>query len=1579
MAAGADTFRFEVLINAKPEKILKHTMDNGMIHWHGVAGENNQVHDHWVDRLGNDVIWDFDRSEGDKIEFVGHTVDVYRVEHVDMDGDGLLDASRMYVQSNQGNAGAHNKDQLGEILVFGDLVMESDYTVDAAPAYGIVDHIRDLDEAIAPRVGAPVADGDAPAPHPVIDDGQMPEDGVFGFAGEVEFNGEDHLEIAHRSELELSEGTISLSFTADRSWGRQALFSKDFSGNREGGDLTAFVKDGRIEVRFQSAEESVWLKTASGAIEAGQEHHLAFTFGEQGAWLYVDGLMKDWEVGFTQGLEENTQNLAIGANTWARNEHRPDKTWDLFAGTIADFTIYNQQYDHQQVAELAGHPPDSPLTEPTVIDGVLYGTDQGETLEASDHGVAEVNGGYGDDLVLGSDRDDVLDGGHGEDRLEGGAGNDLLISRSDGREPQIAQDYDGADDRDGQINSLTRTYYDDQPILADDVLIGGAGADTFRFEVLINAKPEKILKHTMDNGMIHWHGVAGENNQVHDHWVDRLGNDVIWDFDRSEGDKIEFVGHTVDVYRVEHVDMDGDGLLDASRMYVQSNQGNAGAHNKDQLGEILVFGDLVMESDYTVDAAPAYGIVDHIRDLDEAIAPRVGAPVADGDAPAPHPVIDDGQMPEDGVFGFAGEVEFNGEDHLEIAHRSELELSEGTISLSFTADRSWGRQALFSKDFSGNREGGDLTAFVKDGRIEVRFQSAEESVWLKTASGAIEAGQEHHLAFTFGEQGAWLYVDGLMKDWEVGFTQGLEENTQNLAIGANTWARNEHRPDKTWDLFAGTIADFTIYNQQYDHQQVAELAGHPPDSPLTEPTVIDGVLYGTDQGETLEASDHGVAEVNGGYGDDLVLGSDRDDVLDGGHGEDRLEGGAGNDLLISRSDGREPQIAQDYDGADDRDGQINSLTRTYYDDQPILADDVLIGGAGADTFRFEVLINAKPEKILKHTMDNGMIHWHGVAGENNQVHDHWVDRLGNDVIWDFDRSEGDKIEFVGHTVDVYRVEHVDMDGDGLLDASRMYVQSNQGNAGAHNKDQLGEILVFGDLVMESDYTVDAAPAYGIVDHIRDLDEAIAPRVGAPVADGDAPAPHPVIDDGQMPEDGVFGFAGEVEFNGEDHLEIAHRSELELSEGTISLSFTADRSWGRQALFSKDFSGNREGGDLTAFVKDGRIEVRFQSAEESVWLKTASGAIEAGQEHHLAFTFGEQGAWLYVDGLMKDWEVGFTQGLEENTQNLAIGANTWARNEHRPDKTWDLFAGTIADFTIYNQQYDHQQVAELAGHPPDSPLTEPTVIDGVLYGTDQGETLEASDHGVAEVNGGYGDDLVLGSDRDDVLDGGHGEDRLEGGAGNDLLISRSDGREPQIAQDYDGADDRDGQINSLTRTYYDDQPILADDVLIGGAGADTFRFEVLINAKPEKILKHTMDNGMIHWHGVAGENNQVHDHWVDRLGNDVIWDFDRSEGDKIEFVGHTVDVYRVEHVDMDGDGLLDASRMYVQSNQGNAGAHNKDQLGEILVFGDLVMESDYTVDAAPAYGIVDHIRDLDEAIAPRVGAPVADGDAPAPIR
>ncbi len=164
---------------------------------------------------------------------------------------------------------------------------------------------------------------------------------------------DDYVEVPHSDELALANGTVAVSFNADDVSGRKTLFSKDASGYGDGGHLTAFVRNGRVEVRLQNTGKSAWL-TSKSLIKAGEPHHVAVSFGDDGFRLYVDGKLEAVRSDFITGIDTNTESLAIGANTWARSDYRPDWTADYFDGTIEDFTIYNRAQSRLEIASIGG-------------------------------------------------------------------------------------------------------------------------------------------------------------------------------------------------------------------------------------------------------------------------------------------------------------------------------------------------------------------------------------------------------------------------------------------------------------------------------------------------------------------------------------------------------------------------------------------------------------------------------------------------------------------------------------------------------------------------------------------------------------------------------------------------------------------------------------------------------------------------------------------------------------------------------------------------------------------------------------------------------------------------------------------------------------------------------------------------------------------------------------------------------------------------------------------------------------------------------------------------------------------------
>ncbi|MEM6470097.1 MAG: LamG-like jellyroll fold domain-containing protein [Planctomycetota bacterium] len=257
-------------------------------------------------------------------------------------------------------------------------------------------------------------------------------DSFFSLTEAIEFNGStnDHVEIPHSQDFALAEGTYALTFSVEDTDGRQTLLSKDHRNYQDGGHLTAWVNGDRVEVRYQSDSKSETVRSAAGSVIAGEDHHVAITFGEEGLRLYVDGRTADGEIEFDQGMQLNTNSLILGASAVRRDGDRPNLR-DALEGTIEAFDVYPSQLSPFEIADLVGVNLGG-LETPAEIDGVLVGTDAGESLSGSN-----VNGSYGDDEIDGTSEDDVLDGGHGEDIIRGGEGDDLLISRSSPSPPRM--------------------------------------------------------------------------------------------------------------------------------------------------------------------------------------------------------------------------------------------------------------------------------------------------------------------------------------------------------------------------------------------------------------------------------------------------------------------------------------------------------------------------------------------------------------------------------------------------------------------------------------------------------------------------------------------------------------------------------------------------------------------------------------------------------------------------------------------------------------------------------------------------------------------------------------------------------------------------------------------------------------------------------------------------------------------------------------------------------------------------------------------------------------------------------------
>ena len=165
----------------------------------------------------------------------------------------------------------------------------------------------------------------------------------------------DQVEVDHDVSLELGNGTFAFSFVADEpeGWDYDTLFSKDARDYGDGGHIGAWVRNNEVVVRLQGDDDEVWLSTGAGSVQAGEEYDLAFSFGRDGAHLYLNGVKVDIEADYTQGLRNNSEDLAIGTNTWGRSVTDPDWRSDYFHGQIDDFMVFDHALSNAEIFALS--------------------------------------------------------------------------------------------------------------------------------------------------------------------------------------------------------------------------------------------------------------------------------------------------------------------------------------------------------------------------------------------------------------------------------------------------------------------------------------------------------------------------------------------------------------------------------------------------------------------------------------------------------------------------------------------------------------------------------------------------------------------------------------------------------------------------------------------------------------------------------------------------------------------------------------------------------------------------------------------------------------------------------------------------------------------------------------------------------------------------------------------------------------------------------------------------------------------------------------------------------------------------
>jgi len=286
-----------------------------------------------------------------------------------------------------------------------DPVLESHWTFDLCSLDGAAGEILDTGSLAnhGTALGGPVAQAESK------------------FCQGIQFLGNDeHVNIPHNANYASSRGGVSFWYRRkEGTSGDMGLFSKDSGNHDDGGHLTIWSKSNKsVQVRHQyvenNSDQTEYLD--SGALDDGQWHHVMYTWGSNGLFLYVDNQLVDSATAQTD-IVANPEPIILGASAIFTGDlvSEPSALDSFFAGDMDDVRVYSTgQPDASDVAALFNQSPYSCAEEcdtTPVLESYwsgdlcsLSGSD-GELLDIGDsnlqnHGTAkggaaaEVNGKY---------------------------------------------------------------------------------------------------------------------------------------------------------------------------------------------------------------------------------------------------------------------------------------------------------------------------------------------------------------------------------------------------------------------------------------------------------------------------------------------------------------------------------------------------------------------------------------------------------------------------------------------------------------------------------------------------------------------------------------------------------------------------------------------------------------------------------------------------------------------------------------------------------------------------------------------------------------------------------------------------------------------------------------------------------------------------------------------------------------------------------------------------------------------------------------------------------------------------------